>query len=1054
MFFFSFLFLSRADEGVHLYGNWEDSYLVDETLMFFEFIRPDLTNFAQQVLQDGDFLTKEEILNRLNVENMPKFILGLLNLSLTWRYFHPRASAGRKIPKTQAEMRGFAVSVPNNFTKFEIKNFTAKFLSHLYSFSTSEERYDFMRSVTQDFPKFVQTLENQQIFDDLYDLVKNVYKEQKIASSINVNGRIVDGTPQDALRALLEETQTRYVLGRLGYVNGTDYENLIYYPNVVDVHNYVEPPAWHRDLTHHDYYNVLARSPKELNNNTYAPEEFMRYKEALSSLQLFVNINNPSSRYILHEIMEIARSETPYSFSVYCIGDLTNETQKKIIYSYVRTEETLGARTAVKYLFDSLEHFNFKKEYKATRPTTSWKDLETLYNDTRFSQIINELDEYYKQKGINDTTYSVNGVFAKGELKYLETRRFYLKQINRLMDANKAGKFVTNMSYIEFLKNDSIIIDTMQPAVEVNDNQIISFANLDARIIYQIFDSLFNRASYRHQKETFPIPVFYVDCKPSISISSIKEDIPNFEFYELKSDELDAEVRLLLNIGDGPKTIVGPHVFNSNLNIAELDYALRYVHKRYCHNISVEATSPQVLFITINRATQNLHGIKRINVPEVNTTTHIIDYASDDCEIRYNIFYNPLSYNFRQIIDVAYHISRSGAAVSWFIPVIDVEAQKDVILPWMQETFYPIYDDYNSFAPASINMSFHGPNSWAVIKKGKDYYMDGFLVVGYCPGADKIQTNYETKKVIENGYFQLILPPGIYDAKGVDRAIIVDCYLPAFRMYRASHEQIDAKIIDNETVIFSIITAQTFEKNFMLMLSSLVNHTKEQVTCYIVNPPREGTFFGVNMKVIPRWTPPFAQILDDNQYVQNFKHSLVDMILPCNYKTVTFVDQSIFFVKDVMPLVHFNMDKAVIAAPHIGKRYKKYASMWFMERESMLARAGRPFHASRLFVINMQSAFDQKYFEYARYLSRSRFAVPIFINNMDDDLMNHLQVPCQFITLPEEVSYYHGQSLAKTKEKALSEFAYDTITESAVFNSIKKFNKLREGIYKLYLYHH
>ncbi|EAX93308.1 hypothetical protein TVAG_277130 [Trichomonas vaginalis G3] len=1051
MFLFSFLFLSRAEETTKLYGTWGDSYIEDETLLFFEFLRPDLTVHVQHLLQDETDLTKDKVLRLLNQEWMPKSVLGLLNLSLSWRYFHPRASAGRSKENTISELRGYGFSVPNDFNENKIKNFSARFLSRLYSFPNAQDRFSFLRNSAANFPGEYPFLENHPIFDSLIDSFKNLTSNTSFAETISINGRVVDGTSHDVLRALLEETQTKFILSHLQFTNSTDYEQIIYSPTVKEVYNYVSPPHWHRDLTHHDFFNVLQRSPKELNVNATSPEEFMRYKEVLSSIQLFVNINNPMSKYLLYDLLELARSEIPYVVNVYCLGDLTNETEKKIVYSYLKTEETLGARTAIKYLFDALESGNIKKEYKATRPIINWNDIEKrLYNDTGFTAIVNDLNDYYQKVGINDTTYSVNGNFVSGPLSYLEWRRFYLQQVNRLMDAAKQGTFVTNQSLTDYLKNNSIVLEKMRPPIKIRNEQIITFSGIDSRTIISIFENLFNRPSYRHRQAEMPIPVFFVDCKANLSYASVKEDVPNFEFYEIESGEIDPELRLLLRIGSSPKTIIGPHIFEGNLNGEQFDYALRYVQKRYCHNITNKATSPQVFYITILRASQFLNGIKRTKFVNPETNLYIIDYSNPNAEMAYSLITNPFSINFREIIEVASHVGQSGAGIVAFIPSCSTEGL-DTTFPFMQENYFPVMNELQN-APPVANLTFVGHKSWAVIRRGLHFYIEGLILTGFAPGANviKIGDIYHTA-LKESGYFQFTLPPGIYNAQGLRQSVISDSILPVYKFYMSDFSHIDVPTSEG-VHIFSIITNPVFETNFILMLSSLVNTTKEKITAYVVNPPRSGEGFGVNIVPVAEYVPPFLEMSTAHEMmVATMKHAMVDFILPSTVKRVVFVDQSIFFKKDIKLLTDFNMRDAAIAAPHFGRKFKPFVSMWFMERESLLQRAGRPYHSSRFFMIDMENARKQNYFDLFRYLVMFRIRYSIFVNNYDDEIMNQLQVPVQFVTLPEEVSYMEGSTNKKKKDDALTEFVYDPPTKKALFNSLNTYLKLRANVYRMYV---
>ena len=233
------------------------------------------------------------------------------------------------------------------------------------------------------------------------------------------------------------------------------------------------------------------------------------------------------------------------------------------------------------------------------------------------------------------------------------------------------------------------------------------------------------------------------------------------------------------------------------------------------------------------------------------------------------------------------------------------------------------------------------------------------------------------------------------------------------------------------------------------MIDSIRNTTKKSnIRCFCVRPPRDGPPEGVQIITLASWVPPFVQIKDQVTFDTLFKHLALDFIIPVGIDKIIFVDQSIVFLKDPARLLKIDMNNSTIAAPLFttDKHVQKYTLSY--EREFRMDRGDRPFHTGRLFVINLVNARKQRYFENARNLFD--YKLYSFQGSTDDDIFNQLQLPCQFITLPEETSFAHKLTNHKTRENAFSLFIFDHESEKELYGA-KKYNTMKEFVYKKYV---
>lgn len=1041
--FFLYFSLIHCDVKLDgLYGYWNDSDPITETFLFFEYVNPKLTNQVLDIVRNKKVYTSDGIVSVLmNSGQIPQMYYGLLNVCLCFRYFHPTAASLKPNKRNISKINGYIIRHPRQEYKVVNDKFSEKLFSLISVQSNIYSKIHLLDTFTSDFYSLFRAIENFEVIDE--KVTKIMRETSLIQEQSVVNGRIVQNKIHDLVEAVVEELQYMHLIIELGIKN---FKCLLYENPFKEVYHYTDSAPFEFNLTHHDYEKFLMRASDTLNRETNNVHEFLSYRRQLSYVQAFIDINNPQSTNVIQTILGFTRIELPVSFNLYILGDINNETEKEIIYSYYSTAVTLGPRVAAKYLLDAIITRNFKKAYKKTRPVNKWENIKDLYSNQFLNNTIEKFLKYIDEKQIKKLTYNVNGIFNYKDVLFNDVKRFYYTQVSRLMQAVKLNDFHENITLSDYLMSRSLRIKTLKPPIIISESNYISMKGYSAKIIlsslYGIFQNVF---SYTKVISNFTIPVIFFDHYKKIDISEMNLSIA---YLNIDSSKFSAEQKQFLRIGNKPKTLIGPFIFDYILNNEEIEYVYNYINKSLCHNITKFSDNNNIViteFVMIWRVTQHLYRIQRKEYTMTNSSEYLIYENMKNPLVRWDVVINPYSPDLFDVTTMAKIIFDNNFAVFSVLPKFVGFIGTPNHLK--QRAFRVINDN------AEINLTrdteFFGPNQWAVIRDYNKYILQGFSVPGFAPGGDFVSSVDSIARVSANGYFQLTCKPSL-EWSGTLEPIFPKFITPPITYYYADPFGEEPEYLDTINLL-TMKYSVFFEKNIVLMVKSLMNHTKKNITLYIVNPLSNGRIPGINTVVIPRYLPNFLlPSSTDDLFIGTFKHAFADILLPANINKYMFCDQSLVFNRDIDDLYNIDLNKSNIAAPVFSHKKSILKKHRFYSHDDRMLRCDRLYYATKFFIGNLDNYHKTGFCEVMRrYLSDTLlFNVGI---GYDEDILALSQLECQVYGLPAEVMYVYSITSPKFLKKSYVLFIYGDDSEENIMGR-KQYNDLRDEASSIFDY--
>lgn len=976
---------------MQVYGNWADSSLVDETIIFFEFLRPDLINTVKMQLNGNSISTISDLLNRLR-GFVPNDLYGLLNLSLSLRYFHPRASITNPIDSRKPTLSGYSVALKSDLSTVSYSDFHLRFLSQVYDEENPEKKLLMLRTLTHHYPKYVTQVSKYNISlentDELYSLGTKSYSL--------INGRVTDGSPHKVIDALIEEYQSKYIMRSINISNIDDF---LYSSPYNRVYTYIPSPDYKYEFSHHDLPSIRGKNSKEFKIDPLNMEDFMRHYYQISYMTLFISLKSKESLPALREIVEITKSEAPYLFYVYMTADMNNMTEKHISYAFAKVKEAFGARSSIKFLIDGF-NCGFQKAYGKLSMEIKWKDIPKLYENSSTSRIVNNSCSYCKQYNISNFTFCVNGNCVKGTPSFLRVKEFYFENVKRIHEASLKGRIYPGENIDKWLENNSLVLKNSHVnPLDIDETNFISLAGLSNQQIVFLLKTISHLPSFHvnHDGEFGEVPVIYINEKPNFKNEDIPSGFPRFDLYLINSNQIHPEMKHTMRIENHPQTIVGPCVFDHSLSMNDLEHAIQFVRIAFM-NCTNKLNSLQVLFILLWRSTQASLGIHRFG-PTVMNSTYLIEIGNEnDPSIKWDILMDPFVTDFRPTIEMAVHVGVSGAGAVRFLPLVSKNGI-DKPPPYAWEDIYFMIQ-YHSIAVDAKSSNIYLPSSWAYRRYNNSYLVEKIVASGFCPGAPIVQLGLEKRIPIpEFGYFSVLLPVGTYKTSGLmELQFSVNTLIPKPQYYRADKNFIEHnEKSDNCLNIMFHTPDRSFENITLLMLSSILDHSSLPVKLWIVGGLNIGIPKGFQIEIIPPYLPHF---INPSQEIWNFnaiqKYSHLDCMIPIEITNILLVDFDVVFQGDPARFAKLSMDNASVAAILARNDKKTY----WNERDCRMGRLDKPYHKTKILWFNLKNWRDQKGSYYYRKSYTSRQRLGLFTSTYDEEVFNTLQLYTQFVSLP------------------------------------------------------
>lgn len=703
--------------------------------------------------------------------------------------------------------------------------------------------------------------------------------------------------------------------------------------------------------------------------------------------QIFLHLNSPQSLPFLQTLIELNTHPLLYYFQVTLIGDLNNETQKQIIFSFIYTVETLGARSAILYLQDGLQT-DFKSAFRRTRPNIKWEQIPELYDlSVPTARIVHEGIEFAKHYGINDFMIFVNNEPIEGYPIFNKFIQSYDNAVYRLMDDVKNGLLKWENDVEEWLFKRGLKLDYYPSPLNITRNNLLFIDHLDIDIIYQLIGSLFPKDN----PQTI-VPIFYFDTQ---KVPKLEHDdsLPPFEIFNFDSEDIPVSLHDHLRIGQKPVTIVGSYFFDKELSADELRYALKHLTVSYLHGVD-NLTQKQLFYILLWRATNQYYSIQRQIEPNVQSPL-IIDASQPNSFLRWRIHIDPFSSKFlftSHMMNLAY---QNKIASIVFLPTPQLYDYKDVPKQ-LFNIFLPsvVFSTIEIPTPLAEIIT---PDYWIAEQNHTHALVQGIVQFGILSHQSIIQINDKRYASLSSGEFMPILPIGIHQTIGTNPPYFkVTSFLPRSQFFFLTYSIIQIPT-DNYLNVLTFVTDSSFENFTRLAISSLLKSCSKPVRFWIIGKFLKPLPNDINVNYIPFYIPFFLPQTDDPyQKPNSIKLILPDLIFPPEVKFVLFSEQSLVWVNDAAIFEKLNMSKISIALPQ--KRGKNGNNHWEW-RDFRLKRFDRPYHSVTLFYLNMDEWRNQKAGDAFRSLYSEKLKKNIWIPPLDEDILNINQLSIQVLTL-------------------------------------------------------
>jgi hypothetical protein len=360
-------------------GNWPASTYKDEAVCFFEYLEPDRLPSVHALLSSVENSPGPILASLSPVIAQP--LLGLLNLSLALRFFHPRSSARKSAPGFPY-LRGWGLSLPSgSLSAQEIRVVHRTLVSYAAGLPTPRERLAALRAAAVDLPSAIGSFGQAQMHPGIVDALNRIPSGRRLSLAA---GRRTDGCAMSVMDALIEE----YRLRRHYNFTAQALDGEAWRP----VYHWTAAPAGAPKLEGHDWatqYGSWPDSPPVANVDAWA---YLRVKKPLVTITIFFTLKSPESPALLEWAEEMTFQNHPFHFYLVLVADMENETERHIAYSWIKSVDYLGCRNACLFMVDGFKN-GFKRAYSATLPEVSWRNLvKELPNSTlaeRFEQLQN-----------------------------------------------------------------------------------------------------------------------------------------------------------------------------------------------------------------------------------------------------------------------------------------------------------------------------------------------------------------------------------------------------------------------------------------------------------------------------------------------------------------------------------------------------------------------------------------------------------------------------------------------------------------------------------------
>ncbi|OHT06122.1 hypothetical protein TRFO_25988 [Tritrichomonas foetus] len=1023
---FLFSFLCRSVD-ISLKGEWKDSSLKDETIVFFEQNEPNLLSKVKSKLEKADD-NKNSILDALS-KTVSQPLYGLLNLSLSLRYYNPKASIKNPIDR-QPSIHSWSVYEEEPIQNINVyKSIHYSVLRKLSDLANGKQKVSFLHKAISSLKDLTS---NTELSTDTAAIQHQIRELPEKYFYSGINGRVIKPHYYDVLDALLEEYKNTKIFNFS--------KALLTKKGFKQPHYYNPQTVAMQKLEGHDFRRQYDNWKDEPNFNTEDYVQILRCKKQIVTMNIVFDLDSPESPALLRWAHETAQEHIPIYFNLLLNFDFENETAKHIAYSWHQSVDTLGVRNAVLFMIDGYKRGNFKKAYKATIPTLRWRKIPTLMKESSSmtTRIKNQL-QYVKSLNIKDVGVSVNGEFIQERPIFQLLEKKVIESVFRLKEAVRTEN-INSSKYDEWFRDNAIELNDADLPIVITLNNYITLNGFSEKAILHVATIMSQNAENRKYS------AFTINSESNSSESSILTDIDISKFT-------DEDLSLLKVNQKDTFTIVGPLVFKGKLTKKQVNFAERYIEYVFCtNNLETSLTKKEIALALLFRASNAIDGIERNSIREQLSTQLKIDSIVTHSPLKWELVIDPFAENAPEVIDMVKNVIDSGAASVELTPNVNHNEYRQVPNHFHRH-FYSGFDSDTIHISSGEYQVKVSPYLTAYGNNNHEYFVSSVVSSSFLdkPGFRFTVNDMLFTSIVENGYFSPALPIGKYKMNGTNsKYYVIDSFVPHSKFYYSSIKSNEDLAVPEFTEKLNLVVTvhdPADMADVKALLYTVVKNTTSTVRLYIASKFTLNQINGVKTIFLPTYSPHFfPEPKVKEQVMSTWKFTHIDLYLE-NSERYLILSHKLIFNGDAGRFTRLRMNFAIVASPVMTENFFTQRGKPWMERKPLMERLSRPYHTSALIWVDMDRWTELHISD--RF--RSLFKLNIASNNKDhqiaEDLYNIMQLFGQFITLPEEVSYCNTRSPKNLARKAL---AVELCSSDAARLSGIKYEKVKQQALKEY----
>ena len=995
-------------------GAWKDTTAAEEAFEFFDYLHPEYleNESVPNILKENQNSDIETVLKSLS-SHVDNKILSLLNVTLQMKYFNPKAltrlqKSKQQINRQNVSLRGWGYVQPT-FQRDTNRVFQLKMLEYSLKQHNFEEKINTLSKITENINQYWNEIDNERSIKE--SQYYTFFPSKK--SFFSVNGRKTTSDVHEILDAIIQEYKTNNILKELNIQN----KQFLTQKPAKQVHHFTalcdNPPI----LEMYDAPKHRGNFAKTLNKQNKDYLSFLKYKENLVDIQIFMNVHSKMTLPLLYFAQQAANEQKPFKMHLFLFGNLSNPVDAQWITCFWKMCDNVGVRNGATFLEEAYK-MGLKKAYKRTQCDMKWSQVPTLLKNEWIMKRVKKTDEYCKNHNITDWAVSINGEFYFDNPPFEHLLERALLEAKRLQNALNDGVSLDKANFPDWYKSDSILISGLRPPIEIDSSNIISLPDIQTRHIVKSIQELHSndeRKSLLSPLTTVYTIGYNVENNPA-NYGKLLNSI-----YTL--DALTESQKIVF--GEDKKTIVGPFKFDRELSVDQISYLLKYINISYHHKL-MHVTPMQVHFIEIWRSYNGFIKQKRAVRPQINERGIV---RSRQTGVTFTAIINPIDMQICPILEFMKLLSNCELVGVDFLPCVEAETKESVRLI-SQGIYYPAFTQDYVDIPSTKHCFVLSPSHWSLELSNGKWSVLGVIYEGYVssnlPDDWLIRVDKEIRKPFQqNSYFVMVIPPGIHNSDGLNcDSVSVEFFYPHKDFYRKGIKSATKPEPNQNTDLYTFCWNQnsyfrqiqmiyTFYANFS---SAKVNNRRPHLL--LIDPWISILHSNITVNYLPYYIPPGLQQPQSTLwYVKMAKFYYVGTILPTEIDNVIFADESIVFRGDASRLSRVDWRNASLCAV-IASSSDKGKPWGDFGYKSLLM--GRPYHNSALICFKQSSYIMQRGAEHYLHMAIIREQAKKTLGNGDDEYLNLLQLQIQFLSLPEGTTFCSSNNNKKYASTAIA----------------------------------